>query len=51
MLNESRIKVYKNAYYVRMEKGESIESIDKSFLESGRLTIEEIKKLHSIMGL
>lgn len=49
MLNMTRLRLYVNAYNVRMEKGESIESIDNSFLSLKRLKKEEIKQIHDII--
>ena len=46
MLNTSRMKVYINAYTVRLEHGESLEEIDKDYLDLKRLTKDEINKIN-----
>lgn len=46
MLNNSRIKVYINAYTVRMNKGEKLEDIDKDYIDLKRLTPEDVKEIH-----
>lgn len=46
MLNTSRMKVYINAYTVRLERGESLEEIDKDYLDLKRLTKDEINEIH-----
>ncbi len=46
MLNDSRIKVYINAYTVRLNKGEKLEDIDKDYLDLKRLTESDVKDIH-----
>ena len=46
MLNNSRIKVYINAYTVRLNKGEKLEDIDKDYIDLKRLTVEDVKEIH-----
>lgn len=46
MLSNSRIKVYINAYTVRLMRGQSIEDIDKDYLDMKRLTPEDVKEIH-----
>jgi uncharacterized protein (DUF433 family) len=46
MLNPSRLKVYLNAYIIRMRKGETEEEINKDYKELGRLTDEDITQIH-----
>lgn len=46
MLNNQRLKVFINAYLTRLEKGETLESIDKSYINIGRLSDEDIKIIH-----
>lgn len=47
MLNESRMKVYINAYTVRLQRGEKLEDIDKDYIEMKRLTEKDVKEIHS----
>lgn len=49
MLNESRTKVYLNAYLNRLQKGESLEEIDKSYLDLKRLTKDDIEEIHELV--
>lgn len=49
MLTETRKKVYINAYIKRMNKGETMEEIDKSFISIGRITNEEANYIHSLL--
>ena len=51
MLNTSRIKVYINAYTVRLERGESLEDIDKDYINMKRLTKEETQEIHKRLKL
>ena len=51
MLGETRLKIYRHAYSVRMAKGESVSKIDKSYLDMKRLTEEEVKQIHISLGL
>lgn len=54
MLNPTRLKIYVNAYIVRLEKGESIENIDESYLSLNRIKEDDVKQIHknveSIIG-
>lgn len=45
-LNDSRLKVYTNAYLIRLGKGENLEDIDKDYLDLKRLKEEDIKEIH-----
>ena len=47
MLNPTRLKIFINAYYVRLSKNESLESIDESYIKSGRLNATDIEYIHS----
>lgn len=49
MLTKSRIKVYINAYIKRMNKGETMEEIDNSFISIRRLTQEEADYIHTLL--
>jgi hypothetical protein len=51
MLNATRMKVYINAYLVRLDKGEALEDIDKSYLDLKRLTEVDIKKIHDQLNI
>lgn len=50
MLSEMRMKVYINAYNVRLERGEKLEDIDNDYLNLKRLTKEDIQKIHAMLG-
>lgn len=50
MLSEMRMKVYINAYNVRLERGEKLEDIDNDYLGLKRLTKEDIQKIHAMLG-
>ena len=49
MLTESRKKVYVNAYIKRMNRGETMEEIDESFISIGRISQEEADYIHSLL--
>lgn len=49
MLTESRKKVYINAYIKRMNRGETMEEIDESFISIGRISQEEADYIHSLL--
>ena len=51
MLNSTRLKVYINAYNVRLNRGESIEKIDNDYLNLKRLKKEDIEQIHKAIGL
>lgn len=51
MLNNSRLKVYINAYLVRLGKGEALEDIDKDYLELKRLNKEDIEEIHKKINM
>lgn len=51
MLNNSRIKVYINAYTVRLNKGEKLEDIDKDYIDLKRLTPDDVKEIHKRLKL
>lgn len=46
MLTETRIKIYLNAYNTRLNKGESMDDIDKSFKDMNRLNDKELAMIH-----
>ena len=46
-MTDTKFKIYVNAYVTRLEKGESIESIDNLYIDLSRLTQEDIKKIHN----
>lgn len=50
MLSEMRMKVYINAYNVRLERGEKLEDIDNDYLNLKRLAKEDIQKIHAMLG-
>ena len=51
MLGPTRLMVYKYAYTVRLEQGETLEDIDNSYLELKRLTEEDVEQIHNALGL
>lgn len=50
MLSEMRLRVYINAYNVRLERGETLDAIDKDYLNLKRLTQEDVKKIHTYLS-
>lgn len=50
-MTDSQTKVYINAYIVRLENGETLEDIDKSFIDMGRLTQFDCDRLHEMLPL
>lgn len=50
-MTDSQIKVYINAYIVRLKNGETLEEIDESFISIGRLTQTDCDKLHEMLPL
>lgn len=51
MLNDSRIKVYVNAYITRLSRGESLSSIDEDYINMKRLTKKETEEIHKKLNL
>lgn len=51
MLNPTKLKVYSNAYRIRLQRGEKLSEIDSLYLKSKRLTNEEIEQIHKFMKL
>lgn len=49
MLTESRKKVYVNAYIKRINRGETMEEIDESFISIGRISQEEADYIHTLL--
>ena len=50
MLNESRVKIYINAYLVRVGNGEKITDIDNDYLSINRLSLDDIHQIHKELG-
>ena len=46
MINNTRLQIYKKAYWTRLNRGEKLEDIDKDYLNLKRLTQEDIDLIH-----
>lgn len=51
MLNPTKLKTYATAYNIRLKRGESLESIDKLYLDMKRLDKDEIEQIHKSINL
>ena len=51
MLNETKLKLYMNAYSTRLAKGQMILEIDYLFKNTNRLTDDEIKQVHDALHI
>ena len=45
-MNETKFKIYLNAYIIRINRGEKLEDIDNDYLNLKKLTEEDIEKIH-----
>lgn len=50
MLNPTRLKIYINAYSIRLSRGEKLEDIDADYLKLKRLNEKEIQEIHKKLG-
>ena len=47
MFTPTRLKVYVNAYIVRLEKGESLSNIDNYYLNRNKITESDKEAIHN----
>ena len=46
-MTNTKLKVYLNAYIIRLNRGEKLEDIDNDYLELKKLTKEDIDRIHA----
>ena len=49
-LNATREKILLNAYVVRLKKGESLQSIDNSFIKLGKINNNDLERMHMLVN-